>query len=132
MSGQIVFLTVDQLLAIHLRMIDEFGGSNKIRDRRLLESASAMPMSTFGGRFLHTNLAEMAAAYLFHLCKNHPFVDGNKRTALAAAETFLLINDHKLQATNNELEELTVGVADGSISKNQVTDFFKGRVTAGE
>ena len=70
--------------------------------------------------------AAMAAAYLFHLCRNHPFVDGNKRTALAAAEIFLLLNGKELQATNTELEQLTLDLAAGSISKSQVTGFFRG------
>jgi len=70
----------------------------------------------------------MAAAYLFHLCKNHPFVDGNKRVAVAAAETFVLLNDHELQATNSQLEKLTLGVADSSISKDELTGFFNKHV----
>jgi death-on-curing protein len=130
MSSGIVFLSVDQLLLIHQRMIDEFGGCPDVRDRGLLESAAAIPGAHFGGQFLHPNLAEMAAAYLFHLCMNHPFVDGNKRTALAAAELFMLANRHELKATNAELEEITFGVAAGSVSKQELTAFFEQHVSS--
>ena len=124
MSDPIVFLTVDQVLAIHRRMIDEFGGVVDLRDRGLLESAVAMPAARFGGAFLHVTIPAMAAAYLFHLCRNHAFVDGNKWVALAAAETFLLLNEHELQADNDELEKLTMGVAQGAVSKDDVARFF--------
>lgn len=125
MMAQPIFLTVDQVLEVHRRAIEEFGGSAELRDRGLLESAVAMPAAQFGGEYLHESLAAMAAAYLFHLCKNHPFVDGNKRVSLAAAETFVLLNRHKLAASDDELEKLTLGVADGSISKREATTFFE-------
>jgi death-on-curing protein len=126
MTGQIAFLSVEQVLDLHRRMIDEFGGSVELRDRGLLESAVAMPMARFGGQYLHDGLPAMAAAYLFHLCKNHPFVDGNKRTALAAANLFVLANGATLAASNAELEELTLGVASGTLSKDDVVVFFQG------
>ena len=66
----------------------------------------------------------MAAAYLFHTCRNHPFVDGNKKTGLASAEVFLLLNDHELNASHGMVENLTMGIADGSISKEKVVSFF--------
>lgn len=119
------FLTVDEVLHIHRRTIEEHGGSLELRDRGLLESAVAMPNSQFGGTYLHAGLPAMAAAYHFHLCKNHPFVDGNKRIALAAAETFLELNDYMLVANDSALEHLTLGVADSSISKEQATVFFQ-------
>ena len=125
-----MFLTVETVLVIHRRMTAEFGGDDGIRDRGLLESATAMPRQQFGGRYLHAGLPEQAAAYLFHLCRNHAFVDGNKRTALATAEFFLLLNGARLDATNDELIELTVGVADGSIDKDVVTKFFTEHVEA--
>ena len=87
-----------------------------------------MPAARFGGRFLHDGIAAIAAAYLFHLCKNRPFVDGNKRTALASAEIFVLLNDMRLRATDDELEELTLGVADGRLSKEDVTASFHGHI----
>jgi death-on-curing protein len=124
------FLTVEHVLDVHSRVIEEFGGDSGVRDEGLLESAVAMPAAQYGGEFLHPDIASMAAAYLFHLCRNHAFVDGNKRTALASAEVFLLVNDHRLQARNTEVEALTRGVADGTVAKGEVEAFFKDRVSA--
>jgi death on curing protein len=122
------FLTVEDVLTVHRRVVEEFGGDTGLRDRGLLESAVAMPRSTFGGEELHTDLAEQAAAYFFHLCANHPFVDGNKRVAVATAELFLLVNDHELVADDDSVEELAMGVAGGELSKAQVIEFFKTHV----
>lgn len=127
-----VFLTVTDILTIHLRVIEEFGGDPGLRDRGLLESATAMPRATFGGELLHPHIGDMAAAYHFHLCRNHPFLDGNKRVAVAAAEVFLLINGYELLAADEALEELTMNVADGSRSKEDVTKFFAEHVEAGK
>ena len=123
-----VFLTVDQVLEIHRRGIELHGGSIELRDRGLLESAVAMPAARFGGQYLHPGLAAMAAAYLFHLCKNHPFVDGNKRVSITCAEVFVEINGSRLVATDKQLEKLTLGVADSSISKDAATEFFESHV----
>lgn len=131
MSAGPVFLSVEQVLAAHDRVIAEFGGAAELRDRGLLESAVAMPAATFGGELLHDSPAAMAAAYLFHLCKHHPLVDGNKRTALAVAAIFLQVNDLTLTATDSELERLTLGCAEGSVSKDDATVFFRGRVKPG-
>jgi death-on-curing protein len=117
-------LSVDVVLQIHRRIIEEFGGGTGLRDRGLLESAVAMPQSAFGGADLHVGLPEKAAAYHFHLCANHPFVDGNKRVAVAAAEVFLLINGQELSASDDEVEDVTLGVAAGRLSKDQVIAFF--------
>ena len=128
MSAETVFLTVDVVLNIHRRMIEEFGGDGSIRDRGLMEAAIAMPRQRFDGKLLHENVAEQAAAYLYHICSNHAFVDGNKRTALAAAELFLLLNETQLLATNDELYDLTMGVARGSVDKKTATVFFQEHV----
>ena len=128
MNEPLAFLSVEQLLEIHRRGIEEHGGSPALRDRGLLESAAAMPKAQFGGQFLHDGLPAMAATYLFHLCKNHPFVDGNKRVSVAAAETFVLVNDHELVATDRELEDLTLGIADSSLSKAEAIAFFRKHV----
>lgn len=121
----VAFLSVDDVLMIHYRIIEEFGGDPGLRDRGLLESAVAMPQSTFGGVDLHAGFAGKAAAYHFHLCANHAFVDGNKRVAVATAEVFLLVNGHELSASDDEIEELTQGVAGGQLSKDQVIEFFE-------
>lgn len=119
-----LFLTVEQVIEIHRRGIEQHGGSAQLRDRGLLESAVAMPTAQFGGEYLHEGLPAMAAAYLFHLCKNHPFVDGNKRVAVTVAEVFVEINGCRLAATDTQLEELTLAIADSSISKDEATRFF--------
>ncbi len=96
-----------------------------MRDEGLLESAVTMPSATFGGQFLHDSLPAMAGAYLFHICKNHAFVDGNKRTALASAGIFLSLNGKRFVASDDELETITLGVADGSIGKEELTKLFR-------
>jgi death-on-curing protein len=106
-------------------MIDEFGGLSGVADQGLLESAVAMPSAGFAGEFLHKNLPAMAAAYLFHICKNHPFFDGNKRVAVVASEIFLNINGMQLDVDNEELKQLCLGVAAGEISKDETVAFFE-------
>ncbi len=119
-----VFLSVSDIVKVHERVIVEFGGDTGLRDRGLLESAAAMPQAMFSGQYLHGNLAEMAAAYHFHLCSNHPFIDGNKRVAVAVAELFLLLNGWELQATDKEIEAITLELASGRVSKEQVIEFY--------
>lgn len=118
-----VFLTLDEVLAIHADQIRRYGGSHGVRDMGLLSSALAMPQASFGGVYLHTSLAEMAAAYLFHVAQNHPFVDGNKRAALAAALAFIWINDHRLKAGEDEVTELVMSIAAGSLGKADAAVF---------
>lgn len=132
MSDDPAFLTVDDVLAIHRRIIGDFGGDLEVRDYGLLESAVAMPAARFGGEFLHDDEAVMAGAYLFHICKNHAFVDGNKRTAVAAAEIFLLLNDKRLAASDDQLEQMTVAVAEGTISKDETIAFFRKHTKKGK
>jgi death-on-curing protein len=112
----VFFLTLHDVLTLHASRIARYGGRPGVRDLGLLESALAVPAATFGGRFLHGNLSEMAAAYLFHLVKDHPFIDGNKRTGLAAAIAFLGLNGAELHADPDELADLVVGVAAGNVS----------------
>jgi death-on-curing protein len=126
-----IFLTLDEVLAIHADQIRRYGGSHGLRDLRLLSSVLAMPQASFGGIYLHTSLAEMAAAYLFHLAQNHPFVDGNKRAALAAALAFIWLNDHRLESGEDELTELVLGIAAGRIGKADAAVFIKARLDKG-
>lgn len=120
-----ILLTVEQVRTIHKNSIARFGGAPDIRDEGLLESAVSMPGATFGGQYLHDGLVPMAAAYLFHICKNHAFVDGNKRAALASAETFLVLNGRRFVASEDELEQITLGVADGTIGKEALTKMLR-------
>jgi death-on-curing protein len=118
------FLTLDEVLAIHAEQIERYGGSLGIRDHGLLESALAMPEATYADEELHSTLYEKAAAYLFHLVKNHPFVDGNKRIALAVALIFLAMNDIRIEATDDELVDTVLGAAEGRISKAEIAVFL--------
>ena len=120
-----LFLTLDEVLGIHADQIRRYGGRPGLRDLGLLQSALAMPETTFGGEFLHGTVFEMAAAYLFHLARNHPFVDGNKRTALMSALVFLGLNGQRLDAESGVLYELVDGVAAGSVDKAEVSVFFR-------
>jgi death on curing protein len=126
----LVFVSVNDAIAIHRRMVDEFGGDPGLRDRGLLESALAMPKAVFGGDYLHVDLPRMAAAYHYHLCANHPFIDGNKRVAVAVAEVFLRANGLQLVATDDEIVEPTLGVTSGTTGKPDVTHFYVERVSA--
>ena len=124
------FLTLDEVLALHADQIARYGGANGVRELALLESASATPRATFAGRFLHATVPEMAAAYLFHLAQNHPFVDGNKRAALAAALAFLGLNGFWLEAGPDELVETVLGVARGDVTKAGLAEYLRMHVVA--
>lgn len=125
------FLGLEEVLALHADQIERYGGSAGVRDLGLLESAVAAPESSFGGGYLHGSLPEMAAAYLFHLAQNHAFVDGNKRVAAAAMIMFVYLNDHDLECDEDELVDLTLGVATGTTTKAEVAVFLAARMTSG-
>lgn len=120
-----LFLTLEEVLEIHAEMIDRYGGSAGVRDQGVLESAIAAPQSGFGGQYLHTDLYHMAAAYLFHITKNHPFIDGNKRVGAMAAFVFLRLNKLDLTATQSAFERTVRAVAESKISKDEIANFFK-------
>ena len=122
------FLTLEQELELHRVSIERYGGSLGVRDTGLLESALAAPQSSFGGEYLHPTLAEMAAAYLFHVVKNHPFVDGNKRTGLMAANVFLATNRVDFQVDEMVFADLVLAVAAGEIDKKAVAEFFRQQI----
>jgi death-on-curing protein len=119
------FLTLDEVLALHEDQVRRYGGLGGLRDSGLLSSALGSVSATFGGQFLHESLFEMAGAYLFHLARNHPFIDGNKRVALASALIFLWMNDVEVEASEDELTDLVFGVAEGRISKAEVAVFLQ-------
>lgn len=120
-----VYLTVDQAIKVHDLLIKQHGGLPGIRDLGLLTSAIEMPKSSFDGRKLHPTVCEMAAAYLFHVVKNHPFCDGNKRTGAFLAVLFLRMNHIRLSFDHMQYEILVIGVAENLISKSQVAQFFE-------
>lgn len=119
------FLTLEQILAIHENQLKLYGGGKGLRNMGLLQSALAMPSSGLGEEYFHKDLYEMAAAYLFHIVLNHPFVDGNKRVGLVAAYVFLRLNGIVLTADNEAVEKLTLDTAQGKIEKPALAAFFK-------
>jgi len=121
----IEFLQIEVVLAIHVDQTTRYGGDASIRDLGLLESAIAQPQASFGEDYLHAFPFEMAAAYLFHIVMNHPFVDGNKRTGTVAALVFLDWHGIEIQARPWELADLTLGVTTGNLNKGDVTKWLQ-------
>ena len=119
------FLSLEDVLEIHSNQIAIYGGSDAIRDMNLLLSAIEMPKSGFENNYFHQNIYEMAAAYLFHIVQNHPFIDGNKRTGLVCAFMFLLNNDVATKYDTDEIYELVLNVAQGKADKKVISEFFK-------
>lgn len=120
-----LFLTLEEVLAIHEDRIRKYGGTFGVRDLALLQSAIGTVEATFDGTYLHGTLFEMAAAYLFHISRNHPFLDGNKRTALACALAFLRLNDIRIKPRQDDLYDLVIGVVTGKVTKADVAVFFQ-------
>lgn len=124
MRADPVFLEWPDVLRLHEHQIAVYGGSDGIRDLAALESALAMPKAGIGAEYFHKGLAAMAAAYLFHLCQNHPFVDGNKRVAAAAAFTFLYLNGQLLRAPPVAFRDLVLATTSGTSDKAAIATFM--------
>jgi death-on-curing protein len=122
------FVSPDEVLTLQETAIDEYGGSPGLRDLGLLESALAMPRQAFGGEFVHEFPFGMAAAYLFHICQNHPFIDGNKRAALATCIVFLRLNGWHLVAPQEAVLEFVLQVAEGTKSKDEIPPWIEAHV----
>jgi death on curing protein len=125
------FLDIDHVLRIHVSVIAHYGGAEGVRDIGLLQSAVATAQASFGGKLLHEDLFEMAAAYLYHIVLNHPFVDGNKRAGAATAIVFLATNGIEIEGDEDGLVDLTVGTAKGEIEKAEIAKFFRQREKKG-
>jgi len=120
-----LFLTLDEVLSLHAEQIRLFGGATGLRDLGLLESAVGSVEATFDGAFLHETIFAMAAVYLHGICRNRPFLDGNKRTAVAAALTFLEMNGIEVDADEDTFCDLVIGVVEGRVSKAAVSVFLE-------
>ena len=124
-----VHLGIDIVREIHAEAIKEFGGANGVRDENLLASAVLTPQSSFGGKSPYADIVEIAAAYLFYICMNHPFLDGNKRTAMMAAIVFLRLNEIEPLPDSVEWERLMLDVAaskiDGATTTRRLRKLLK-------
>lgn len=125
----ILYLSVEQILLLHQAQLEKFGGGSGLRDRGGLESAAARSAMTFGGEDLYPDLAAKTAALMHSLVMNHPFVDGNKRVGAAAAELFVLFNRWRLEAMDEEFEEITQTVARGELEADALAIWFRQRIS---
>jgi death-on-curing protein len=116
-----VHLSVEIVREIHAEALKKFGGSDGVRDENLLASAVFTPQSSFGGKSPYADLVEIAGAYLFYLCGNHPFIDGNKRTAMMAAIVFLRLNEIKPAPDSDKWERLVLDVASSKLDRDETT-----------
>ena len=114
-------LSFDSVREIHAEALKQFGGLNGVRDENLLASAVLAPQSTFGGRSPYADIVEVAAAYLFYICRNHPFLDGNKRTAMMTAIVFLRLNGIEPKPDSERWEKLMLDVAASKLDRDQTT-----------
>ena len=119
------FIPDEIVPTIHQDLIRRYGGESGIRDKHLLASALAQPKMTVGGKFVHKTIHEKAAAYGFHVCRNHPFVDGNKRAAFVLMTIFLEFNGWELTASEEEAYSAMMSLADGKMSKSQLASWLK-------
>ncbi len=125
---EITFLTLDDVLELHSDQLARYGGNEGFIDRNVVESALAQPLARMFGEYLHTDLPEMAAAYLFHFAASQGFADGNKRTAAVCAGVFLARNGYRLGCTDEELYEVTIQVANKRMLKPQIRDWIASRL----
>ena len=130
MLDEIRFVAHEIALALHQDQIERYGGDAGIRDAGLLEFALAMPRAMFGGEYVHEDLTAMAGAYLFHLAKNHAFVDGNKRVAFAVMLYFLDDHGYTLDLTHEQAEHFVLRVASSDLTKDQATAFIREHIKA--
>jgi death on curing protein len=130
MSFNTKFVTYEQIILLHEGQIEEFGGHHGVKDEGLVRSAIAQPQSGFGEDYFHKDIYEMAAAYLFHLVKNHAFHDGNKRIAALAASVFLQVNGFQVIADEEEFEKIVLDAAQSLIGKTEIADFFRKTTTS--
>jgi len=127
-AAEWVWVTVEVAMAAHAEQLAEHGGGEGVRDRRLLESAMARPQNLAG--YGEPDAADLAAAYAFGIARNHPFADGNKRTAAVVSETFLMLNGHRLGVSDAELVVAFLALAAGEYSEEEMADWFRQRLAA--
>ena len=127
MMKDVLFLTLAEVIEIHSNQMRLYGGLPGIRDINLLSSAIAMPHASFHGEYLHNDIYEMAAAYAFHIGKNHPFIDGNKRTALVSALVFLELNGISISDSQGKLYDAMLDLSTGKLNKSEFASILRKR-----
>lgn len=126
----VIFLPKQIILLFHEQLILNYGGSSGIRDHKLLESALEQPKATFDGKYLHDTLIKMAAAYGYHLCNNHPFVDGNKRIALVVMDVFLQRNGYEIVASEKDTYKMMIDLSSGNLTKEELTTWLENNTSS--
>jgi death-on-curing protein len=121
-------LTLNELLQLHHHLVEQSGGSAGIHSMGALELALAQPRMTFSGEDLYPTIVDKAAALGFALIRNHPFVDGNKRTGHAAMEVFLFLNGYEIDASVDEQEQMILQLAAGEVQRKTFTEWLRARV----
>ena len=125
----VVFLSLEQVDALHAAQLRRFGGGEGLRDRGALEAAVARPAMTFGGEDLYPDLPSKAAALMHSLVMNHPYIDGNKRVGAHAAILFLRLNGWQTSISSADLEDITMAVARGEVDAEALAIWFRQRTT---
>ncbi len=121
----IKFIPPEIVHTIHPDLIDRYGGRSGLRDPELLDSALAQPKMTVGGKYVHRTIFNKAAAYGFHICRNHPFIDGNKRLAFVLMDIFLQMNGYLLSAPEKDSYSIMIELANGRLSKEKLSSWLK-------
>ena len=124
------YISIDEVLELHRRIIRQWGGAFGVRDHGSLASSVLQPLQSFGGHELYPTLVEKAAALGFFLIQNHPFVDGNKRIGHAALETLLALNGYELSASVDEQEKIVLSVARGELNREELAEWVQKHLVA--
>lgn len=124
------FIPKEIILYSHDQLIQTYGGTPGIRDKNLLDLALNQPKAAYEGHYLHNTLMKMAVAYGYHLCKNHPFVDGNKRIALVAMDIFLQKNGFEIIASEKETYKMMIRLSTDKLTKNELTKWLENNTTS--
>jgi death on curing protein len=127
--NEIEFLPKHIIIYFHQQIISLYGGTLGLRDEGLLDSALKQPRAMFDGSYLHDSLVKMAAAYGFHICNNHPFIDGNKRVALVAMDAFLQKNGFEISSSEKDVYEIMMKLVSGTVTKADLTDWLEANIS---
>ena len=128
--NDIIFIPKEVIIYLQKQLILNYGGTHGIRDENLLDSAIEQPKVTFDEKYLHDSIIKIAAAYGYYLCKNHPFIDGNKRIALVAMDIFLQRNGFEIIANEKDMYNLIMELASGNLSKDSLVNWLENNTTA--